>query len=189
LGSHWEPRSLRCACPVRQPSGRTAYRQCQAQTSAEFDESARRFSYRTTTIPIVNPTVIDSINFGLVQSPPRPQGRSPAYWLGWTPCPANNWNFCSKYHLAPRGVEHYGTPACRCLGTQSVFSVAFSSDRGRVLSGGDKTVKKLWDTATGVLIRTFDIDQSRSTIRERPGRPSQPETHHAPLGDRPGGTP
>jgi WD40 repeat protein len=70
----------------------------------------------------------------------------------------------------------------------AVLSVAFSSDRGRVLSGGDKTVK-LWDTATGALIRTFDIGQSRATIRERPRRPSQPETRHARLGAHPGGTP
>ena len=69
----------------------------------------------------------------------------------------------------------------------AVFSVAFSSDRGRVLSGGDKTVK-LWDSATGVLIRTFDIGQSRAAIRERPLWPCQ-LTHHARLGARPGGTP
>jgi len=36
-----------------------------------------------------------------------------------------------------------------------VFSVAFSPDGGRVLSGGDTTLK-LWDTATGALIRTFE---------------------------------
>ena len=33
---------------------------------------------------------------------------------------------------------------------------AFSSDRGRVLSSGDKTVN-LWDTATGALIPALSI--------------------------------
>jgi hypothetical protein len=39
-----------------------------------------------------------------------------------------------------------------------------------------------------MLIRTFDIGQSRAAIRERPRRPCQP-THHARLVARPGGTP
>jgi WD40 repeat protein len=76
-----------------------------------------------------------------------------------------------------------------------VFSLAFSSDRGRVLSGGDKTVK-LWDTATGPPIRTFDVGRGGELLRmisgqsrERPHGPSQPETRHARLGAHPGGTP
>src|SRR5262245_7734619 len=70
----------------------------------------------------------------------------------------------------------------------AVFSVAFLSDGGGVLSGGDKTVKP-WDIATGALIHPFDIGQSRATIRERPRRPSRPAPQHSRLGARPGGTP
>ena len=39
--------------------------------------------------------------------------------------------------------------------SDSVSSVAFSPDGTRVLSGGGWTVK-LWDAATGALIRTFE---------------------------------
>jgi hypothetical protein len=41
----------------------------------------------------------------------------------------------------------------------AVFSVAFSSNRGCVLPGGDKTVK-LWDAATGVLIRSARVGRA-----------------------------
>jgi len=37
-----------------------------------------------------------------------------------------------------------------------VSAVAFSSDGGRVLSGSHDNTVKLWDAATGALIRTFE---------------------------------
>ena len=43
-----------------------------------------------------------------------------------------------------------------------ITSVAFSPDGGRVLSGGDNTIK-LWDVTTGALLRTFEGHFNRVT--------------------------
>src|SRR6478752_3096775 len=40
--------------------------------------------------------------------------------------------------------------------SQLVYSVAFSTDGTRLLSGSEDKTLKLWDTTTGQLIRTFE---------------------------------
>src|SRR5262245_47914287 len=40
--------------------------------------------------------------------------------------------------------------------SEQVTSLAFSPDGGRVLSGSEDKTAKLWDTATGALLRTFE---------------------------------
>ena len=58
----------------------------------------------TATIPIVNPSIVEPIAFGLVESRPDQEGKSPAYCSHWTACPASSWNSFSKRCLEPKAL-------------------------------------------------------------------------------------
>ena len=64
------------------------------------------------------------------------------------------------FPLCADGVRAQGKPRIEIvpmLGHSAlVTSVAFSPDGARVLSGSGDTTIKLWDAATGALIRTFE---------------------------------
>jgi len=62
----------------------------------------------------------------------------------WLSLASANTEDAYKIEIVPQ-ASHY----------RAVTSVAFSSDGRQVLSGSDAHTVKLWDTATGALMRTF----------------------------------